>query len=1711
MVPTVAFKPLFGSEVAHYTDGTGLATALNSPPVYLIFWGSFWQNTPGAAATIASDLARCGGTYLAGITQYHTDGNAIFENVLPGQLHIDGSDAPSPLSPNPPWGDPVSNKVEDIINDSQSGIPNPTHTSATPIYAVITDPNVKGNSDFAFNEPSDNLSPFFHEVIWVSTRTNTNDPTGLDQDFTTREFSHELVEAMTDPNGPAGGTHVSPGATYPDNEDHQLADYEPNNHYFYRVGGKGGVVEQAYWSQTDPDPGFYIVPDGNSLTMEIDPNHWDNHSGTLVIDTGQAGVPASFVGKQEISLRSVAMGGDNLLGATIDDTTAVPAVEVVMDGETFDFEPGQITGIQVIGGNNNETIKLNLYSLPAGVTFDVAGGNANWKLKVVDDAATAPPDGRTALISKDAVTVNGNSVAFSNAFLPISLEVDSPGATTIQDTASTMSVDVVGSNTVNLVGCSAAVTIQDANTVVIGAALHNLTGSLAAIHGPVSVTGSTALIVNDAGDYFNSPFTLINNAVLFGPPNSPLAIIDETVASLTLDAGFGTRHIFDQQSLDTPITINPLGPCWVSLLPSAVNLASTPGAGLVVDASTDPTNNPLTITGTQVLYGPPNNPLVIINDYPGMTHLTVDGGPATPIITVAATSVPADIKLLGSCSVSVCPASMSLDQIAGHLTIKGSGNTPLMVNDGAGNDLPDANTMYYRLTDTTLIRELLKTSQLPAVGQGPPNNPGPATMVTFTGLGSLSLALNNHASRLDMEGTLVSTTIVAGAGATAVNLAPVSRNLNAMPAHLKLTGGGSTTLSLYDQANNNGLTWQGDIYSFGWGTISRTAFPVVFGIGPIQVSTIDYTNLAGISLWAAKYSALAGQPQLAAVVVNHIQVLGAGLQSTNAVGQSPGSVSVGLTPLTVHAGTANDKITVVPTAIDDASLASAGFATGTHTTSITGNLTVDGGILTIDGSGAQNNYQPYDDFGNLDLSINQLSFMVTSQTVEYHDHFVDVSVSSNNAGSPGDGVKPGKGSPKSYQNDLDTTITYSNLQSLTLDGGPVDTAFTVGSTAANTPVKMTGAAGSTYSYKYIGEIGVAVTGPTPNSNTFQIGNNGSVKNIASQLTLIGAGLQSTVVVDDSQTTPATSPSQSQDLVTIGNGATGDVQVGKPATDRFFATGGGLDCTGMSQLTLDLSQAPGDVVHVTPSAVTALFLNGSPTEYPGPGAAMLDLQGVVDPAPFTPGTGKIAFANNTPQSISYTNMVLKPAPAAFALSAGGLLKSAGLGVGSDAAGNVYAVGYVGGTTTPSDTDGYAVKYSAAGVPQWTQVVQGLVGGNSFADSADAIAVDAAGNSYVAGDFRGTLTLGNFTITSTGPLDVFVEKLDTYGTVQWLHQFANTGNYGPPTFDRLGTLAPKSIAVDHDHNVVVTGIFTGHLDTDPANPGQHYLDYPNNHPGGYVVKLDASGKFLWQAEAVNPLDNINADALAVDANENVYVLGDFGNFNYFNDSTAANGDQQSASALTLSGPNITNLYVWKLHKDGTNAWVSQITSQAYNTAIWGLGIAVNANGDIYTTGAFNGASVDFDPTASHVLDPDIVTSGNFNYNTFVDKIDANRHWVWTRQISSSADNWGRGLALDSAGNAYITGFVSGDSKLGNILLTPASSAANSYIAELSPQGKFLKAAKSTDLAPDGDKPEAIIVDPQGFVDIVGTFAANMQWPGLPALNATSAGAMFTIKTA
>jgi hypothetical protein len=1279
VVPTVLFKPVFGPEAI---DSGTVSSALSNPNIYPIFWGSFWQTQSGnaAAQALARDLAAVTESdYLSGTVQYGTDGHATLMGRFGNQIYsgaadlyppendlcIDPSQPPAQIpSANPPWGDPVGDEVENVIsNPGTTGIPNPSHLNETPIYVVITGPSIMPAGNFAgFNEPADVVSSSYHDVVWVRTKTNGTDPIGLDQDFTTRVFSHEIVEAMTDPLISVAGTQIGPGVpgvnTFPatgtsagDAEWGQICDNEPNNNYYYRVRYPVGAIVQAFPTQNQETD--YIVDDGNSLTMEIDPNPWSGsklafHGGTLVINADQYGgifgtsaVPVNFVGNQTISLSSVQMPGDNPLGAP----TGTLGVAVVMDGEKFDFEPGQITGIQVDGGNTVQTINLTVNPLPSGVGVAVAGGNVDWNLKLVDGNSASHSDS----ITSSSVTVDGRTIPFGPSFTPKSLEVDTQSTLTVQNTPSNTAVTANGDtvfldacssavtasgNTVFLAACSSAVTINGGDVYVGWGGNILKPGSLAPIGGPVFVNGASNLFVDDWGDLTHNPFTITSTEILYGPKNNPLVTITDSPAKRTILAGPGTQNISLDITNQIPTTIEPLGPCTVSLVSGNTSGTSSVN-GLTVDASGDSSGNPITVTNEEVQYGPTSNafdqpvaPFVTINYFTKMNKLTVDGGQHTPTIFVDSvnTNGPTIINPLGTCAVSVSPNSHDLDNFAG-LTIHGAGNTSLTLSDQAGGNSSSQSERRYALTSTELD---INKPLVPTVK-------GPFTSIHFSGLGSLSLSLSGQQTTyLDIESVPSKTTIGGGDNGTdltsTISICAMSANLDAISSPLTILAG---TLNIFDQANADApapANYRGNsypnIYSFTGGTFTRTVWVHTGQHAPQKkVFSLVY-SAAATNLWAAQ-------------VHNVIQIDQLGPKTPNGAGL--------MGPLTVHAGTAATQITVTEPDISSESLSSDGFAFHEPGTSLIGNLTIDGqgASLTVDASAIQNSYQPGDTPITGTVRNNVPDFTVTDQTVTYQDYYNYTSVDFPNGDQgtdPSEGV-PGKtpnGSttkPSTFNKKLSTehnqftsTISYSGLRSLTVDGQPGST-FTIQSTASGTPVTVKGGTGESYqcttgganALKYF----IKVT-PIANLNTFNVGNNGSVKQIQSQLTLIGQGANSNVVVDDSQ-------ARTQDQVTISNAPAEDVLLGTAAVDQFFAAGGGLDCLDMDTLTLNLSKAAGDTVQLTPSTVTAVLLNGDPGEQSGNGAVLSLSAGAISPHLTTngPGAGKWTFGGNE-MPVTYTN-------------------------------------------------------------------------------------------------------------------------------------------------------------------------------------------------------------------------------------------------------------------------------------------------------------------------------------------------------------------------------------------------------------------------------------------------------------------------------------------
>ncbi|MDZ7292347.1 MAG: SBBP repeat-containing protein [candidate division KSB1 bacterium] len=278
---------------------------------------------------------------------------------------------------------------------------------------------------------------------------------------------------------------------------------------------------------------------------------------------------------------------------------------------------------------------------------------------------------------------------------------------------------------------------------------------------------------------------------------------------------------------------------------------------------------------------------------------------------------------------------------------------------------------------------------------------------------------------------------------------------------------------------------------------------------------------------------------------------------------------------------------------------------------------------------------------------------------------------------------------------------------------------------------------------------------------------------------------------------------------------------------------------------------------------------------------------------------------------------------------------------DGAGNVYVTGYSQAVGIPADY--LTIKYNAAGIQQWIARYNGP--GNSE-DYARALAVDSAGNVYVTGaSFSGTND------------DFATVKYNADGVQQWVAYYNGPGN---------GHDIAQAMAVDGTGNVYVTGRGTG------AGP---FFDYA-------TVKYNRDGTELWRAHYNGPgNDNDDVQALAVDGAGNVYVTG-------------RSKSSTSADYATI-----------KYNADGAQQWVARYNGPG-NYRDFAQALVVDAMGNVYVTGNSDGG---------------VTTYGD--YATVKYNAAGVQQWVARYNGPGNGNDYARSITVDRAGNVYVTGYSSG----------------------------------------------------------------------------------------
>jgi hypothetical protein len=379
-------------------------------------------------------------------------------------------------------------------------------------------------------------------------------------------------------------------------------------------------------------------------------------------------------------------------------------------------------------------------------------------------------------------------------------------------------------------------------------------------------------------------------------------------------------------------------------------------------------------------------------------------------------------------------------------------------------------------------------------------------------------------------------------------------------------------------------------------------------------------------------------------------------------------------------------------------------------------------------------------------------------------------------------------------------------------------------------------------------------------------------------------------------------------------------------------------------------------------------------------------------PFTVENG----ADSAPLSIAHPQQEVSLLYAGFL---GGSHNDRGNSIAVDAAGNAYVTGYTGSHDFPAvvgpdtsyndgDRDAFVAKVNPSGTGL---VYAGFLGGSDW-DGGYGIAVDAAGNAYVTGyteshDFPAVV--GPDTSYNGGSHDAFVAKVNPSGT-----GLVYAGFLGGSDIDE-----GNSIAVDAAGNAYVTGGTISRNFPAVVGPDTSY----NGSRDAFVAKVNPSGTGLVYAGFLGGSDIDDGNSIAVDAAGNAYVTGGTTSRNFpavVGPDTSYNGGYYDA-------------FVAKVNPSGTGL----VYAGFLGGSDWdvGTGIAVDAAGNAYVTGTTSSSNF------PAVVGPD--TSYNGGDDAFVAKVNpSGAALLYAGFLGGSDRDGGTGIAVDAAGNAYVTGTTS-----------------------------------------------------------------------------------------
>jgi hypothetical protein len=299
----------------------------------------------------------------------------------------------------------------------------------------------------------------------------------------------------------------------------------------------------------------------------------------------------------------------------------------------------------------------------------------------------------------------------------------------------------------------------------------------------------------------------------------------------------------------------------------------------------------------------------------------------------------------------------------------------------------------------------------------------------------------------------------------------------------------------------------------------------------------------------------------------------------------------------------------------------------------------------------------------------------------------------------------------------------------------------------------------------------------------------------------------------------------------------------------------------------------------------------------------------------------------------------------------------------------------------------------------------------------IKVDKYENIYICGAFEGTLTLGTYTLTSTGQESAFVAKIDPSLTFVWAKQLTTT------TYSKA-----YELAVLKEEYLYLTGVFDTQINLGPIT-----LNGIGNHDMFVAKFYTGDGTCLWgDSFAYDASTSFGNTSICIDPKGHVLVTGSY------------EGTIEIENQKISSFPGTTDIFVLKLLSTGKLIWLKMCGGQGGDTA---YDIESDSEENVYITGSY---------TSPAYFSPEEIESrgGTDIYLTKFNKEGLLVDIVTAGGINNDS---GADLVLDAEENIYITGYFEGESEFSPyVVLSPPGGSLDSFLGKI-PKQRFQSGLK------------------------------------------------------